>query len=116
MFLCNGGIHKQSYTQMISAMKSSTPMNNKGYEECRLLGCEALVRADVSEKRTASIIRAIGGLRTTLVRLLVTANVVPSPPILVTLLMEAIRSSKTSALTTATRRHVPEDGILHSHR
>jgi hypothetical protein len=31
--------------------------------------------------------------------LLVTANVVPSSPILITLMMEAIRSSETSALT-----------------
>jgi hypothetical protein len=31
--------------------------------------------------------------------------------------MEAIRSSETSVeSTTSTRRHTPEDGILHSHR
>jgi hypothetical protein len=30
--------------------------------------------------------------------------------------MEAIRSSKTSVLITATQRHIPEDSILHSHR
>jgi hypothetical protein len=34
-----------------------------------------------------------------------------------TLKMEAIRSSETSVQsTTSTRRHTPEDGILHSHR
>jgi hypothetical protein len=33
-----------------------------------------------------------------------------------TVMMEATRSSETSALTRATRRYVPEDGILHSHR
>jgi hypothetical protein len=34
-----------------------------------------------------------------------------------TLKMEAIRSSEMSAQsTTSTRRHTPEDGILHSHR
>jgi hypothetical protein len=46
-------------------------------------------------------------------RLLATANVVPSSPILVTRMMEALRSSETSVRTRATRRHNREDGILH---
>jgi hypothetical protein len=33
-----------------------------------------------------------------------------------TLKMEAIRSSETSVHTRSIRRHIPEDGILHSHR
>jgi hypothetical protein len=45
-------------------------------------------------------------------RLLFTANVVPSYPILVILMMEAILPSKTSVLTEDTRHNVPEDGIL----
>jgi hypothetical protein len=72
-----------------------------------------LARTDVSEELSASFIKVtrISKLETTLpvtsnrrtpCRLLVTGSVVPSLPILVTLMKEALSSSETTVFTRAT--------------
>jgi hypothetical protein len=75
----------------------------------------AIVRTDVSEEGIASMIKVTGigelFLRSVL-RLLVSANVVPSSPNLVNLMMEAIRPSEMSVSTRATGRDITEGGIL----
>jgi hypothetical protein len=92
-----------------------------------ILHCVALVRTNVSEECSASIIRVtiIGELGTTLpvtsnivflhsvFQLLVMADI-PSSPILVTLMMEVLHYSETSDLTRFTWHNIAEDGILHS--
>jgi hypothetical protein len=55
----------------------------------------ALVRTNVSEELSGSFISSVR-------QLLLTASVVPSSPILVTLMKEALSSSEMSVLTTAT--------------
>jgi hypothetical protein len=69
----------------------------------------ALVRTDVSEERIATIIMVKG-----MSELHHCTNIFPSSLILVTLLMEVIRSSDTSLFARDTVRHILEDGTLRS--
>jgi hypothetical protein len=69
----------------------------------------ALLRIDVSEEPSASIINVTRILELRSVRrLLDTANV-PSLPILVTLMMEAVGKSDTSVLARATQHKIPPE-------
>jgi hypothetical protein len=115
MYFC---ILQSNYIQPMTAFLCQGRMASSG-----MLHRVALVITDVSEELSASFIRVtrIGELGTTVTvssnrRLLVTANVVPNSPILVTVMKEALSSSEMSILTRATRRNIPEDDILHSHR
>jgi hypothetical protein len=73
-----------------------------------------LRRTTIIEETNTNTIILRNTFHRSLHRLLVTANAVPSSPILVTLMMEGLSSSETSVLTTATRRNNLEDAILHS--
>jgi hypothetical protein len=80
-----------------------------------MLRCVALVRTDISEELSASFIRVHLVFLHSVRQLLVTASIVPSSQILVTLMKEALSSSETLVPTRTTWCNIPEDAILHSH-
>jgi hypothetical protein len=67
----------------------------------------ALVRTNVSEELSASLCSSLQCAS------VASYGYVPSSPILLTLMMDALSSSETSALIRATWRNIPEVAILH---
>jgi hypothetical protein len=74
-----------------------------------------LVRTDVSEELSASFIR-VTRMCEVGTKLAVTSNRRTLALFLVTLIKEALSSYETWVLIRATRRNIPEDTILYSHR
>jgi hypothetical protein len=122
-------VHNEIKSKLMHNLRFSRPWLRR-MPPCGILRIVALVRTDVSQERVVFILgmTRIGELGTTLAtiswsalrkilflrsvfRLLVNTNVVPSSPILVTLILEAIYFSETSVLIRDTRRNIPEDDI-----
>jgi hypothetical protein len=90
-----------------------------GFSEDRIASVIRVIRIDelgttlaVTSKRWTLRIRVAHSTLRSLRRLLVIANAAPISSIIVTRMMEAIRSSETSVHIRATRRNIPEDGVL----
>jgi hypothetical protein len=96
--------------------KQQVFINTAEQDECCLLGCYAeWLLLESTFRRGTCRLHHQGG-KNQRARKNVNSNAVLSSLILSVLEMGATRSSETSALTRPTRRHITEEGILHSRR
>jgi hypothetical protein len=72
----------------------------------------AIVRTEALRLLHQGDLVFLGSMR----RLLVTASVFPSSPILIAMMNEGLSSFEKLAFTRGIPRNIPEDAILHSHR
>jgi hypothetical protein len=110
VYSCHPADGGDMFLQNVNSLSvANTALHPRRMASPGMLLCVALVKTDVSEELSASIIRVtrIGELG-----MLAVTSKVPSSPILVDVMMEALCSSETPVLTRATWRNIPEDAIL----
>jgi hypothetical protein len=105
--ILKGHYHVHKISLQVSTMRKVNQVLSRRMASSGMLRRVALVRTDVSEELSASFIRVtrISELGKTLA---VTSNR--------RTLRRILSSAGTSVLKRATRRNIPEDAVLHSHR